>query len=234
MERIDKIISNMTEYSRNDVKKLISKRLVLVNGNTILSSSFKVDPLSDVIEVNGNIIKYEKYVYLLLNKPKGYVSATVDNMYPTVIDLVPSKYQHRRLFPVGRLDKDTTGLIIITDDGEFAHEILSPSKHISKKYYVVLSGSLYSSMVNEFKEGLIVGNTRFNSSILEIIDSNSCFVTLTEGKYHEIKRMFSKYKLDVIELKRVSMGNLLLPSDLLEGECRAATEHELDLIKGVN
>ena len=204
MERIDKIISNNTNLSRNDVKKYIKNKLIIVNNKIIDSPKIKIDPNVDKIFINGEILKYQKYVYLVLNKPKGYVSATIDNLSKTVIDLCPDKFKNRNLFPAGRLDKDTTGLMIITDDGEFAHNILSPKKHIKKQYYVVLSGNLLSN--------------------------DTCYVTLTEGKYHEIKRMFKKYNLDVLELKRIMMGNLFLPDDLDEGECRELTSEELKKI----
>ena len=131
MERIDKIISSQTHYTRKDVKSLIGSKQVMVNGNVINKSDFKVNPDIDLIEVSGEMLKIKKYVYLILNKPKGYVSATVDKADRTVLDLVPFEYSHRELFPAGRLDKDTTGLMIITDDGNFAHNILSPNKHIS-------------------------------------------------------------------------------------------------------
>ena len=230
MERIDKIISNNTNLSRNDVKKYIKNKLIIVNNKIIDSPKIKIDPNVDKIFINGEILKYQKYVYLVLNKPKGYVSATIDNLSKTVIDLCPDKFKNRNLFPAGRLDKDTTGLMIITDDGEFAHNILSPKKHIKKQYYVVLSGNLDNIMIDKFYSGLVVGNEKFKSAKLEILSNNTCYVTLTEGKYHEIKRMFKKYNLDVIELKRIMMGNLFLPDDLDEGECRELTSEELKKI----
>ena len=136
MERIDKVISSQTDMSRNDVKKYIKKGLITVNGKVVDKSQFNVDPDKDIIIVDGEELTYKKYVYLVLNKPKGYVSATTDGAYPTVVELAPIEFNHRDIFPCGRLDKDTTGLMILSDDGNFAHDILSPKKHVSKEYYV--------------------------------------------------------------------------------------------------
>ena len=162
----------------------------MVNNKIVESPKIKINPEVDIVILDGKALKYQKYIYLILNKPKGYVSATTDNISKTVIDLCPTKFRNRNLFPVGRLDKDTTGLMIITDDGNFAHNILSPKKHIKKKYYVELSDNLDNKMITDFKNGLEVGNERFKSADLEILSNNTCYVTLTEGKYHEIKRMF--------------------------------------------
>ena len=136
MQRLDKIISSQTSLSRNDVKKLIKKCLIKVNGKIVDKGNIQVDELNDIITIGEEELHYKKYVYLVLNKPKGYVSATTDESEKTVIDLCPDEFLNRNLFPVGRLDKDTTGLMIISDDGDFAHNILSPKKHVSKKYYV--------------------------------------------------------------------------------------------------
>ena len=133
MERVDKVIGSITNLSRNDVKKYIKKKLVMVNNKIVESPKIKINPEVDIVILDGKALKYQKYIYLILNKPKGYVSATTDNISKTVIDLCPTKFRNRNLFPVGRLDKDTTGLMIITDDGNFAHNILSPKKHIKKK-----------------------------------------------------------------------------------------------------
>ena len=202
MERIDKVISSQTDMSRNDVKKYIKKGLITVNGKVVDKSQFNVDPDKDIITVAGEELTYKKYVYLVLNKPKGYVSATTDGAYPTVVELAPIEFSHRDIFPCGRLDKDTTGLMILSDDGNFAHDILSPKKDGECK-----------------------------SSELKIIDKRSCYVTLTEGRYHQIKRMFGCFGAEVLELKRIRMGNFKLPEDLAEGESRELTEEELNLIK---
>jgi 16S rRNA pseudouridine516 synthase len=227
MERIDKVISNQTCYSRKDIKEMIRKKRICVNGLIISNSDFKVDVLVDEILVDGKEIKVKKNVYLMLNKPKGYISATSDNNMSTVLDLVPKEYLHRDLFPAGRLDKDTTGLMIITDDGVFAHNILSPQKHVRKTYYVVIDIPLTDDMVKGFEKGVILNDGECKSAKLKILSENDGIVTLTEGRYHQIKRMFGCYGAKVVELHRVGMGNFNLPDDLKLGECREFTEEEL-------
>ena len=231
MERIDKIISSQTHYTRKEVKSLIGSKQVMVNGNIINKSDFKVNPDIDVIEVSGEMLKIRKYVYLILNKPKGYVSATVDKTDRTVLDLVPFEYSHRELFPAGRLDKDTTGLMIITDDGNFAHNILSPNKHISKTYHVTIDIPLTNEMVDGFKNGVMLNDGECKTASLEILDTYEAKVTLTEGRYHQIKRMFGCYGAKVLELKRIKMGNLELPDNLKEGECLELTNEELEQVQ---
>lgn len=231
MERIDKFISSQTDMSRTDVKKYIKKGLISVNGEIINKSQFSVDPEKDKIIVDGEELVYKKYVYLVLNKPKGYVSATTDGAYPTVVELAPIEFNHREIFPCGRLDKDTTGLMILSDDGNFAHDILSPKKHVSKEYYVEIDKDLTEEMVTAFREGVLLNDGECKSSELKIIDKRSAFVTLTEGRYHQIKRMFGCFGAEVLELKRIRMGNFKLPDELAEGECREITSEELNLIK---
>lgn len=230
MERVDKVISNQTNYSRKDVKELIKKKLVSVNGIVINKSDMKVNPDSDKIKILDEKIVVKKYVYLVLNKPKGFISATEDRSERTVLDLVPSEYMHRNLFPAGRLDKDTTGLMIITDDGEFAHNILAPKKHIKKTYQVVIDKEMTEDMVKGFKEGVKLNDGECKSANLEITGECSGIVELTEGRYHQIKRMFGCFSAKVLELERIMMGNLTLPSDLNQGECRELTEEELKRI----
>ena len=157
MERIDKIIATQTNYSRKEVKKLVLQKRVMVNGEIISKSDIKVDENNDKIEIDGNKINVKKYIYLILNKPKGYISATEDPKMPTILDLVPEQYLHRNLFPAGRLDKDTTGLMLITDDGEFAHNILAPKKHIKKVYKVEIDipiNEIISDVANKIQEDL--------------------------------------------------------------------------------
>ena len=231
MERLDKVICSQTNYSRKDIKDLVKKKKVLVNGEVVLNSDIKVDSSIDKIVVCGEEIVFKKYVYLMLNKPKGYVSASFDKNDKTVLDLVPEQYIHRNLFPAGRLDKDTTGLMIITDDGEFAHNILSPKKHISKTYKVIIDISMSDEMVNGFKEGVKLSDGECKSAILEVIDEYSGIVILTEGRYHQIKRMFGCFGAKVVELERIKMGNFSLPEDLKLGEVREFTEEELIRIR---
>ena len=230
MERIDKIISSQTGYTRKEVHELIKKKRVQLNNEIILKKDIKVDTKTDIIKVDNKEITIKKNIYLILNKPKGYISATNDKTMPTVLELVPMEYIHRNLFPAGRLDKDTTGFMIITDDGDFAHNILSPQKHIKKKYKVTIDIPLTHEMVKSFKEGVNLIDGECKSSDLEIIDKYTGYVTLTEGRYHQIKRMFGCFSAKVIELERISMGNLMLPPDLKQGECRELTEEEINLI----
>ncbi len=227
LKRIDRILSEQTNYSRKEIKKFVSKGLVLVNGLVVRKSDEKYDDDNISIKINGKDIRVSKHFYLLLNKPKGYVSTTVSDKNKTVIDLVPDKYKTRTLFPAGRLDKDTTGLMLITDDGVFAHNILSPKKHIKKIYEVVIDKDVSDEMVNGFRDGVKLNDGECKSALLEKIDTNKCLVTLTEGRYHQIKRMFGNYKAKVIELKRICMGELYLPSDLAVGKVREVSDEEL-------
>lgn len=227
LKRIDRILSEQTNYSRKEIKKLVSKGLVLVNECVVRRSDEKYDEDNISIKINGEDVSVNKHFYLLLNKPKGYVSTTVSDSDKTVIDLIPNKYKTRTLFPAGRLDKDTTGLMLITDDGVFAHNILSPKKHIKKIYEVVIDKDVSDEMINGFKDGVKLNDGECKSALLEKVDTNKCLVTLTEGRYHQIKRMFGCYKAKVLELKRICMGELYLPTNLAVGEVREVSDEEL-------
>lgn len=231
MERIDKVISSQTGYTRKEVKELIRKKKVLVNGNVINKSDIKIDPKLDKITVDSLNIEVKEYVYLILNKPKGYISATEDRSIPTVLDLVPREYLHRNLFPVGRLDKDTTGLMIITDDGKFAHNILSPQKHVKKVYSVTIDIPITDEMINGFEKGVMLSDGVCKGATLDKTGVNTGLVTLTEGRYHQIKRMFGCFGAKVIELQRIGMGNLKLPNNLEVGQCRELAPEELKQVE---
>ncbi len=231
MERIDKIIASQGQYSRSDVKKLISKKQVAVNGEVVKSANVKADPLNDRITVKGVALDFKRNVYLMLNKPKGYVSATEDRDHQTVLELVPEEFAGRDIFPAGRLDRDTTGLMIITDDGALAHNILAPKKHVQKIYYVELDIPVTEEMARGFAEGVELNDGICKEAGLEIVGEYAARVTLKEGRYHQIKRMFGCYGAKVIELHRLTMGNLHLPDDLAVGECRELTEEELKLLQ---
>lgn len=231
MKRLDKVIASQTNYSRKEVKGLVKGKRVRVNGEVISNSDIKINSECDLISIDNEELVIKKYVYLILNKPKGYVSATDDKRFPTVLDLVPSEYLHRNLFPVGRLDKDTTGLMIITDDGDFAHDVLSPKKHIKKLYEVMIDIDMTEEMVSGFFEGVKLNDGVCKSADLVITGKNTGIVTLTEGRYHQIKRMFGCYKAEVLELNRIGMGNFGLPSDLLVGDCREISTSELESVK---
>lgn len=227
MERLDKVISNQTGYSRKEVKDLVKQKRILVNDKVALKSDIKVDVSKDVILLDGEEILVKEFVYLMLNKPKGYVSATEDKNLPTVLELVPTEYSHRDLFPAGRLDRDTTGLMLITDDGEFAHNILSPKKHITKTYNVLIDIPITEEMVKGFRDGVNLIDGECKSSELIITGEYSGTVVLTEGRYHQIKRMFGCFGAKVLELERIGMGKFFLPDDLELGECREFTDEEL-------
>ena len=230
MERIDKIISEQTYYTRKEIKKLISKGIVYVNGEQVKKPETKYDETNISININGEEIEVKKHVYLLLNKPKGYVSTTEDDSQNTVLDLVPEKYKNRNIFPAGRLDKDTTGLMLITDDGEFAHNILSPRKHVKKEYEVTLDIPVTEDVVKGFKEGVNLNDGECKSAVLEITGEYTAKVVITEGRYHQIKRMFGCFGAKVVNLERIAMGNFQLPNDLKQGECRELTEKEIEEI----
>jgi len=231
MERIDKIISEQTYYSRKEIKKLISQGIVYVNGEHVKKPENKFDETNISIKINGKEIEVKKHIYLLLNKPKGYISTTEKGSQKTVLDFVSEKYKNRSLFPAGRLDKDTTGLMLITDDGEFAHNILSPKKHVKKIYEVTIDIPATETMVEGFEKGIKLNDGECKSAIMKITGKYTANVTLLEGRYHQIKRMFGCYGAKVMELNRICMGNLELPKDLKCGEAREATEEELRKIQ---
>ena len=229
MERIDKIISEQTPYTRKEIKEKIKKNKILLNGVMVKKPETKVSP-EDIITIDGKVLTIKKHIYLILNKPKGYVSATKDQKDQTVLDLISKEYLHRNLFPAGRLDKDTTGLMIITDDGAFSHEILSPKKHVNKVYKVSIDIPITEEMIKGFKTGVKLNDGICKTATLEKLDESIGVVTLTEGRYHQIKRMFGAYNAKVIELQRIKIGNLSLPEDLIEGSFRELTEEELNKI----
>ena len=231
MTRLDKILSTQLNISRTDAKQMIKKGRVCVNGIPAKSGDVKVAD-ADIVAVDGNKISYSRFVYIMMNKPKGVISASDGKGEKTVVDLVPSDMQRRGLFPAGRLDKDTTGFVLLTDDGEFAHSILAPSRHIDKTYVVTLDKPVTPEAVADFRSGMELNGERLLQADAEIIseDATVCRVVLRQGLYHQIKRMFKKHGLTVLELKRVKMGNLPLDDSLLPGECRYLSQKELDLI----
>lgn len=231
MERIDKIIASQGQYSRKEVKALIAKGRIAVDGRVVSSSSEKADPLTTQISIDGKPLAFRRNLYLMLHKPKGYVSATEDRDHPTVLDLVPREYRGRNLFPAGRLDRDTTGLMIITDDGVLAHNILAPKKHVPKLYHVELDIPVTEEMRLGFSEGVMLNDGVSKAADLIKTGEKTAEVTLREGRYHQIKRMFGCFGAEVVELKRLGMGRLSLPEDLAEGECREMSEEELALLQ---
>lgn len=228
MERIDKIIASQGVYSRSEVKKLIQQKKIKVNGEIITSSNIKIDTANAKILIDNEALTIKEHIYLMLNKPEGYVSATRDGKDKTVLDLVPDEYKSREVFPAGRLDKNTTGLMIITDDGQMAHNILAPKKHISKKYEVTIDIPVTEEMRNGFKDGVELIDGKCKRSDMVITGQYTAEVILTEGRYHQIKRMFGCYGAKVTKLHRTQMGKLELPKDLAPGQTRELTPEELE------
>lgn len=228
LERLDKIIASTGRYSRKEVKRLVDSGRVRVDGSIPESSADKYDPDKAVISVDGQTIGYSRYVYYMLNKPKGYICATEDGNLPTVIELLPEHLQRRGLFPVGRLDRDTTGLLLLTDDGNFAHNVISPKKHVSKVYRASLDGPVGAADAAAFKEGIVLGDGMkcLPAELICMDEPSLAQVKVFEGKYHQVKRMFAARGRHVIELHRSSIGALILPSGLLPGQGKELTAEE--------
>ena len=226
-QRLDKFLSNQTGLSRSESRNIIRLTGLHVNGKSLFDPSFIIDATTAEVIFKGKKLEFKKYVYILMNKPKGVLCATNDKTQKTVLDLLPENYKNRKLAPVGRLDKDTTGLLLITDDGEFSHNCISPSKNVKKVYEAELDGVLTEKMVENFKEGITLADgTLCKGAKLEILDKNIAHITITEGKYHQIKRMFGTQGLGVNELKRLTIGELKIPNGLLEGEYTEITPQE--------
>lgn len=231
--RLDKYLVMLEIGSRSQVKELIKQNKVIVNGETVSKPDIQIDERNDTINFNGVDLEYQKFYYYMLNKPAGVVSAVSDKVCETVIDLLDVTPK-KGLFPVGRLDKDTEGLLLITNDGELSHNLLSPTKHVDKKYYVELNGSLIASDIELFQKGLDIGEKNLTKPAkLEIIDEEKkkAYITITEGKYHQVKRMFAAIGLTVTYLKRISMGALVLDEQLKTGEYRKLTIDEIESLK---
>ena len=220
--RLDKILSKSGFGSRKDVKKLVSEGRVSVKGVRATDSGMKAEE-ADVL-VDGNPVCYKEFIYLIMNKPQGVVSSTEKGPSQTVIDLLDAEHKKFEPFPVGRLDKDTEGLLLITNDGQLAHELLAPKKHVDKTYYARICGVVTEQDVIAFEEGLDIGEKKNTMPAkLEIIKSDAeseIYVTLHEGKFHQVKRMFEAVDKKVLFLKRISMGDMKLPEDLKPGEYR--------------
>ena len=234
-ERLDKLIASQGLLSRNDVKTMVKRGEVSVNGAIVKDSSIKVS-YEDDIKIKGESLLQTEYVYIMLNKPKGVVSASEDKRDKTVVDILPDELKRKNLFPAGRLDKDTTGFSLITDDGDFAHRILSPARHVDKTYIATVSDKIdFAKAKKAFSDGVVLGDgTVLLSAQLELIEENEnqvFKVVIKEGKYHQIKRMFASLGTTVIELKRIAIGGLALDFSLKEGEARVITEEELEMIE---
>lgn len=234
MERLDKILAMQGSASRKDVKEMIKKGRVSVNGKIVKDSSVKISE-TDAVSLDGTALSLKKHIYLMLNKPAGVVSASDSETDTTVVDLVPDELYRDGLFPAGRLDKDTVGFVLITDDGDFAHRILSPKNHIVKTYEARLAEPLSEENKKLIQNGITLsdGTTLKESKVQILEDSETPLVKIQicEGKYHQIKRMFAATGNKVVYLKRTAMGDLPLDSELLEGKCREITAQELNMIE---
>ena len=232
--RLDKFLADMGCGTRSDLKKMIRKGCVLVDEKTARDPGTSVTENSCVV-LNGEEIHYQTMVYIMLNKPDGVISAINDPKQETVIDLITDQIR-RDLFPVGRLDKDTEGLLLLTNDGELAHRILSPKHHVDKTYYAKLDGEVTDEMIDQFKEGLEINDEEPFKALPAVLKPdlhNSAVITIQEGKYHQIKRMFKMVGREVLYLKRLSMGPLKLDENLKPGEYRSLTEEEIKALKDI-
>ena len=232
MMRLDKYLCETGFGTRSQVKDLLKKGQVMVNGEVVKKPELKINETTDQILCQGKKASYQKNIYLMLHKPAGVVSATEDNRKKTVLDLVRPEDRKNGLFPVGRLDKDTEGLLLLTDDGELAHRLLSPKKHVDKTYYAKIDGQVTEEHVKLFREGLDIGDEKKTlPAVLTILLSGQVSeieVTIHEGRFHQIKRMFEAVGCKVTYLKRLSMGSLVLDETLPPEEYRPLTEAELE------
>ena len=228
--RLDKFLKDTGFGSRKEVKVLIKQKRVSVNDIVISNEGISVDEITDIIKVDNTQVIYIKFVYIMLNKPQGVVSATIDNVHSTVIDLI-NDYKYLDLFPVGRLDIDTEGLLLITNDGALSHNLLSPKKHVDKTYYLETNEVLTSDDINQIESGVLIDNELTLPAKLEIVNDNKYLLTIHEGKFHQVKRMISSVGKKVTFLKRIKFGPLVLDKDLPLGSYRLLTNEEIENLK---
>lgn len=235
--RLDKLLSHAGYGTRKEVKKLITGGLISVNGETVTQVGFKVNPELDKVSYMGDSVNYQEYYYIMLNKPDGIISATEDGLHQTVIEWVDLDYHHVELFPVGRLDIDTTGLLLLTNNGQLAHQLMSPKKGVEKTYQAKVKGIVNQKDIDKFAKGLNLGDFVTAPAELRIIsidhehNESSVEVIITEGKFHQVKRMFEAVDKLVIQLHRISVGPLLLDHNLAVGEYRELTGAEMALLE---
>lgn len=232
MMRLDKFLANSGIGTRKEVKKFLKKNLVKVNDVIVKKPEMHINPEEDIITFDDIPIEYEPVVYLMMNKPAGYVSATEDDEHETVIDIVP-EYMHLDLFPVGRLDKDTEGLLLLTNDGNFSHQLMSPKHRVPKRYYAEVDGHINEDAIKKFEKGIDLGDFTSSPSELEIIESgesSKAIVTIYEGKFHQVKRMFHSIDCEVTYLKRLKIASLELDEQLELGEYRHLMEEDFKLL----
>lgn len=226
--RLDKLIAAQLNISRKDARSGIRRGLARINGETVKNPEFPLDPEKETVFYDGQAVLYKKFIYIVMNKPAGVLSASSDKTRKTVIDLVPENLRRKGLFPVGRLDKDTTGLLIITDDGDFAHRVLSPQKNIFKTYKAELDGDITKQTLDIFsREITLADGTVCRRGYLKRLDRRTAEIKICEGRYHQIKRMFGVAGLGVNALERRAIGEYTLPDFLRCGECTEVSESEL-------
>ncbi|MCX7708645.1 MAG: rRNA pseudouridine synthase [Clostridia bacterium] len=234
-QRLDKILGNFGYGTRKEIKLAVKNGMIKVDGVVVKDSSMHVDPENSTIEIDGEILNYREFIYVMMNKPQGVVSATFDPRKKTVVDILPEEYKCFEPFPVGRLDIDTEGLLLMTNDGQLAHELLSPKKHVPKKYYALIEGNVDEADIRSFKEGVVLDDgyktLPASLTILKTGDRSEIEIVITEGKFHQVKRMFKAVGKEVEYLKRVEMGSLKLDEGLELGQCRELTEEELHQLK---
>ena len=227
MIRLDKFLCEMEIGTRSQVKDMVKKGMVSVDGEVVKKADYKFDESAAKVSVNGKELSYQKYYYYMLNKPQGVVSATTDNRDKTVLDLLKDA-PGKDLFPVGRLDKDTEGLLLITNDGELSHNLLSPKKHIDKTYLVETRETVTAHMVQCLEQGVDIGEEKLTlPAKVKMLEDKKIELTITEGKFHQVKRMLKAVENEVLYLKRLSMGSLVLDERLPLGEYRCLTEEEV-------
>lgn len=234
MERLDKIIAAQGQYTRKDIKKLAASGSITVDGVMVIKPDIKVDPDESVIKICGRTLNIRRRMVLLLNKPKGYTSTVEGNRRDMIMELVPPQLMREDLMPAGRLERDASGLMILTDDGELAHNILSPRKLVRKIYEIALDVPVTEKMAASFAEGIQISAEENKSATLEITGENTCRVTTLDGRYFQIKRMFEVLGANVTELHRICIGNLFLPINMEFGECRELTEEEVSALQESN
>jgi 16S rRNA pseudouridine516 synthase len=233
--RIDKWLSNIGYGSRKEVKQLLKSGAVVINGETVKDPKTQAEPGKDQVMVHGEEAIYREFIYLMMNKPQGVISATEDVQHETVIDLLEFEDQAFEPFPVGRLDRDTEGLLILTNDGQLSHALLSPKKHVPKTYFAKINGSVPEKTYEKFKEGIeLEDGYKTKAALLEVLqdgtEESEILLTITEGKFHQVKRMFEAVGRKVIFLKRIQMGHLKLDEALEPGSYRELTEEELRML----
>lgn len=231
--RIDKLLSEMGIASRNEARSAASRGGVLVDGVPTRDLSRHIDPEKNVITYLGRVIEYNKFIYVMLNKPSGYVSATEDSALPVVTELLPEELRRRELFPVGRLDRDTTGMMILTNDGALAHDVLSPKHHVEKVYFFTAAEPMADGVEEYFRDGVTLRDGyECKSAVIELAEDRlSGYITLTEGKYHQIKRMVAASGNRVTSLRRISFAGIPLDPSLGAGEWRMLTDAETALLR---